>query len=350
MRRFLVKMPKKIKLVKAKICRGGLLLAYWKGERVALVPRYHPDAKPGDYLIEEIDLPHDHSLPRIIDPNETSLSIIREICEINDRPFFWITGIDPRDKEAIKIVGHDTLQKAIEYFIAFCTAGGTTAQYRRIFNDLIKGGVIDPASLVEFYMQTTDKVENLARNFSALEKGSEKKYNYNDKIYNVLVAFHRFIRTGEIPRKKGRKYQYRSKLDKLPKQEEVDLLCEALKSINPVYELVIKIYWYLNYEMYFKPSEAPMISMEGLLKLKLENLDLEHNGVSIITRSVNGPVFFTTVLPDELFEAIALLEKKTDMYIFRTKKGTPIDSGQLRRAIAKASEQLPRTIKSIDLR
>ena len=44
-------MAKEISMVMRKISKGGFMLGYWKGEQVALIPQYHPDAKPGEYEV-----------------------------------------------------------------------------------------------------------------------------------------------------------------------------------------------------------------------------------------------------------------------------------------------------------
>ena len=80
-------------MVKKKICRNGFILGYWKGERVGMVPKYHPDSKSKDYVIEEVEVGEDDSYPRLIDPSETPLAEIKEICEANDISFFGVTGL-----------------------------------------------------------------------------------------------------------------------------------------------------------------------------------------------------------------------------------------------------------------
>ena len=182
-------------MVKIKICKQGYLPAYWKGGQVALIPRYHPDRKPEQFIIEEVEVSDDISFPKIIDPEETSLAILKEICAVNHYPLHWFVNIITKDKITFQINGSDPLQKAIDYFIALNSAGTTTAQYRRIFADLIKGGVIDPRSSVESYLkQEGDKAEDASLSFSCLEDGSAKYYNYNDKIYYILRSFRIFLK------------------------------------------------------------------------------------------------------------------------------------------------------------
>jgi len=167
-------------MVKRKICKNGFLLGYWKGKPVAAMPKYHPDAKPEEYIIEEVEFPHDCLVPELIDPKTTSLSVIKEICEFNDFPFLWVTGINVGIEAGIKVTKSDSLEKAIEYFIVFCSAGTTSIQYRRIFDDLIRARVILPHLTVDFYMQRVPETETLSRTFS-------NKKAYNDKLYSTCI-------------------------------------------------------------------------------------------------------------------------------------------------------------------
>jgi hypothetical protein len=139
--------------------------------------------------------------------------------------------IDLSDPEAIKITGDVLLQEAIDYFVAFSTTGTTTAQYRRIFNDLIREGLIDPDISVNCYLQRTDEVEASARKFSCLESRSNEHYNYNDKIYNMLRSFHAYLEnpncSGMKKGKKGSK-PYRAKRKNRLTEEEAQMFFSAL--------------------------------------------------------------------------------------------------------------------------
>ena len=195
-----------MKMVRRKICRGGFFLGYWKGERVALIPQYHPQAKPGEYIVEEVEFPIDYPIPRIIDPTETRLSEIKEICEFNNFPLSWIVDTGAKAPDTIKIHGNSPIQNAIEYFIALRTSGTTTAQYRRLFGDLIQEGIIDPLVSLDDYLQRANTVEESALKFSSLGPHSSKYYNYNDKMYNMLRSFHAFLKNPQYFRmKKTRK-------------------------------------------------------------------------------------------------------------------------------------------------
>ncbi len=144
MRRFLAKKNKETKMVKKKIYTGGFFSGYWKGKPVAMSARYNPSAKPEQHTIKEIDVPEDKLFPELIDPEVTPLSTIKEICEYNDIPFLWVTGINPSKPESTKLQNSDSVEKAIEHFIIFFSKGTTTYQYRKIFDDLIREKVINP--------------------------------------------------------------------------------------------------------------------------------------------------------------------------------------------------------------
>ena len=90
-------------MVKKKICKEGSLLGHWRKEYVAIPIPYSPNNEAYSYTVEEIEVPENSFILRLIDPFTTPLTEIIEICEFNDRPFWWVTGIDPRDKKAIRI-------------------------------------------------------------------------------------------------------------------------------------------------------------------------------------------------------------------------------------------------------
>lgn len=340
-------MKKEVKIIKRKICEKEFLLGYWKGGRVALVPKYHPDANPDEYVIKEVEMLANDPFPKLIDPETTPLSIIREICEFNDRPFGWVTGIYPDNQGIVKIEKGDSIQNAIEYFIALGTASTTSTQYRRIFNDLIKEGIIEPSLKISFYLNQANNIEELVLKFST-------DRNYNEKISNILQSFYRFIREGKISVKKTGNGFYKSKVKVRLKKEDAKAFFKALKSINPVHELVARILWFLNNELAKNPEEGPMVFLEEVLKLKEENISNEPFActVSFFTRRKTGTKLFATYLPEDLFERVQELSERTDMFIFRTKKGSPIDPSQIRRSFIKASKlaKLPMVVTPIHLR
>ena len=142
-------------MVKKKIYTGGFYLGYWKGKPVALSSRYYPGKDSSGYCIKEIEVPEDEPFLELIDPEVTPLATIKEICEYNDVPFFWVTGVNIGDKEAVHIMENDTVEKAIANFIVFCSKGTTSYQYQRIFDDLAREGVINPSSDVASYLKNT---------------------------------------------------------------------------------------------------------------------------------------------------------------------------------------------------
>ena len=83
---------KKIKKVRKKLVKGGVILGSWKGQSIALIPQYHPESRLGEYKIIKPWVREDLHLPVIIDPRERSLIELKEICEYNNVPFCWITG------------------------------------------------------------------------------------------------------------------------------------------------------------------------------------------------------------------------------------------------------------------
>jgi hypothetical protein len=413
--------------MKKKVCRKGFLLGYWKGERVALIPKYHPDSKSEDYVIEEVEVKNGDLYPRIIDPSTTTLSEIREVCEYNDRPFWWITGINPRNPEATKIQPNFTLGQAIEYFITFKSAGTTTAQYRRIFNDLIKQKILDPGMLVGQYEELFDHVRSLVL------KLSDGK-TYNDKVFNIIVSFHGYLSGKSIfsrkkdtimidhaetiekaiaqfiafeedekvrddyrrvfraflgagffelattvgsykadieaidfsieifltsrinakeeylifqlfhtllfhGRSKPKKYK-KAKLKKLPCQEDLEHFFRVLGEEHMFSELIARILWFLNREVYENPEERGyVVTLEMIRKLKIENLIVTSESVALNVQNIYFPLFITSYLPTELFQRIFQLSQQTDMYIFRNRNGSPIDDRQVARNFAIASKK-----------
>ncbi|MES2200444.1 MAG: hypothetical protein V4489_09825 [Chlamydiota bacterium] len=207
-----------VKMVKRKICKNAFI-GSWKGQPLALIPKYRPDTKPGDYIIEEMEIPANHPTPRILDPKTTPLSIVKEICRVANVPFFWITEVTP--ETLIGTIKNTPITEAIEYFLVFGTSGTTLAQYRRIFNDLINGGVINLNMLVTEYLNSSGEVEATALKFSPLENCKDKKkknYNYNDKIHNMLKSFHLFLRNPHHFTLKYKKWEVGSTEDDLKKQ------------------------------------------------------------------------------------------------------------------------------------
>ncbi len=340
----------KIQMVKRKICRNGLHVS-WKGEYITLIPKYHPDAKPGDYIVEEIEMPINQPCPRLIDPNETSLSVLREICEFYGVLFLSITGIGRKELEELKL-DDNNVQKAIEYFIAFGTAGTTTAQYRRIFDELIRGGVIDPNLTVEQYLASTGKVESAALKFSYLDKSCDDHYNYNDKIFYMLKSFHAFLINPKILcMKKGEKKskRYRHKRQNCLSMAEAEVFFPALKEVNPIHELIARVLWWFNREICNDP-DAPIIHLESVLRMNRTDIgpdslkeireslpdNVGGNCVNVSSHKRHSYKMVGYYVPGKMYAELSELARNTDWFLFRNKSGNPIDPGLVRSSFSKA--------------
>ena len=344
-----------MKMIKRKICKKGYMLGYWKGERVALIPQFHPNANPGEYVIEEVEVPTDYPVPRIIDPNETPISEIKEICEFNNLPFSWITGIKLKDRQATKITADTLIQEAIEYFVAFGTAGTTTAQYRRIFDELIREGIIDPKVSIDFYLQGIDAVQASALNFSPLEKRGSEHYNYNDKIYNMLKSFHGYLQNlnslGMKKTRKGNQF-YRAKRKNHLTEEEAPVLFSALKDINPIHALIARILWWFNREISDHP-DAPVIHLESVLLMQPSDIgpdlfedtrgtlpeNVGGNSVRVRSRAFPGSKMICYYVPGKMYAELSELARNTDHFLFRNKSGAPIDARLVRRSFNEACKK-----------
>jgi len=330
-------------MVKKKIYTGGFYFGYWKGHPVALSARYYPGEDSSGYCIKEIEVSEDEPFPELIDPEVTPLTIIKEICEYNDVPFLWVTGVNAGDKEAIHIMENDTVEKAFGSFIVVCSKGTTSYQYRKIFDELIKSNVIDPSLDVEVYLKNSSFIEKQALDFS-------KNIDYDMKIYEILKSFHSFLRGEKGPVYKTRKGDYKSKAKDPIKKEEAEPFFTALKAINPIHELIARVLYYMNVEMHLNPEKAPIVTLEGVLKLK--NHDVHKHEYTNLLSLKSLEMHFGYCIDEELFERIYELAQDTNMYVFRTKKGSPIDPAQVRRSFKKASEavKLSRVITPIHLR
>lgn len=342
------------------------MLGYWKGEQVALIPQYHPDAKPGEYEVELVEFPSDYPVPRYIDPKETPLSVIREICTLNDIPFFWITGINPRDRDAIKITPDNPIENAIEVFIALGTTGTTTGQYRRIFEDLIEGCVIDPSTSTDRYLETANQVEAAALNFSCPEKPDKEYYNYNDKIYNMLRSFHSFLKQSDDPgpkeieesdensqkKENKRNKHYRPKRKGCLTNEEAKVFFPALKGINATHELIARVLWWYNHQICDHP-DAPVVQLESVVLMQLYDIgedslkdirerlpeNIGGNSVCVRSHSRQGSKMVCYYVPGKMYAELSELASKTDRFIFRNKAGGPIDTRLVRKSFAKACKK-----------
>ncbi len=236
-------------MVKRKICRAGVLEGYWKGEYIAVIPKYHPNENPNDYVVEELDFPSNMKVPRLIEVESTPLSEIKEICEYNDLPFSWITGIDPNDEEAIRVVGSDPLKKAIEHLIAFGSAGTTSSQYRKIFQELKLYGLLELDNTVDFYLSRRGVIANSVLQFS---HGTRK---HHEKIHDVLQSLDKFIASPSSVRQQNKhRDKHRIKFRQAPSQEEMEQFFLALHQVNPVHELVARILWHLNFVAHYRIS------------------------------------------------------------------------------------------------
>ncbi len=270
-------------------------------------------------------------------------------------PFCWVTGIDLRDLEAIKITGDTLLQVAIEYFVVFGTAGTTSAQYRRMFDDLAREGVIDPQVSVDRYLQSTDAVEETARNFSCLESRSDEHYNYNDKIYNMLRSFHAYLKNPNGPgikmATKGNQH-YRAKRNNRLTEEEAKVFFPALKDVNPTHELIARVLWWFNRQICDHP-DAPIIHLESVLLMQpsdigpdsLEDIretlpdNVGGNSVCVRSRAFPGSKMVCYYVPGTMYAELSALARDTDLFIFRNKSGAPIDARLVRRSFRKACKK-----------
>lgn len=237
-------------MTKMKVCKQGYLPAQWEGEEIALIPRYHPDFNPKLLTFEEIEVPDDIKLPRLMDLNDLPLTTLHEICMINDYPLSWFINIQT-DIPPLQL--DDPLYKALDQFVVFRSSGTTSVQYRRMFTDLIKEGLLDPQIPVSSYLAQADTIEMATRNFSNLEPSL---YNYNDKLHHLLKSLRAFLENPQawLPRneRKTEKY-YRPKRKNRPSDEEVLQLFAALKTVDPLHEFIARILWWFNREIVRSP-------------------------------------------------------------------------------------------------
>jgi hypothetical protein len=322
-------------MVKKKICRNGVIEGFWKGERVGLIPRYHPDCRPDDYVIEEVEVVEDDSYPRLIDPLEVPLVEIKEICEGNGVSFFWVTGLSQSEKDDLAIRDGDTLGSAIELFIAMNSAGSTPAQYRRFFESLVRNGIIDFAWAVGKYKEQKEEVIDKAYALPIPEK-KEGEARYRNRY--ILTSLHAFL---EHPshyevRKTTGNYQSKRRKDCLT-DEEAEIFFPALKKINPIYELIGQILRYYNREMFENPAEAFIVPIEYLLQMQVHQVGND-NVPSIYGHKLGRSIQFALYLRDDLFERLVKLANQNDLFVFQNRRGGPIDSGQVRRAFRETSK------------
>jgi hypothetical protein len=322
-------------MVRKKICKEGFLLGYWKKEFVALPIPYAPDNKTSDCTVEERLVPKNMLFPRLIDIKTTSLAEIMAICEFNDRPFWWITGIDPRDPKAIQLAPQDPLEKGIQYFIAFNVKGSIQNQYERYFNYLKNIKILKRNMTVEEFQEEYDEIRKRV--------GELRRKKDNTPIFFMLNRLKKFlIRPIPIAEKK-RTHEYEPKVKDPLKPEEAEKFFSALIAINPVHELIGRILWYYNYEMYVTdgvdPNKGPMIPLELIRKIKSENVSCEDNIIDILSNTTNYKGWFMFRLPEELFARVRELKEKTHLFIFQNRRGAPIDPSQIRKSFVEASKQ-----------
>lgn len=321
--------------VKRKICRKGFILGYWKGEKIALMPKYHPNNNPDHYVIEAVDFEENEEVPRLIDPAEYNLSELKEICEYNDVPFYWVTGIGSGDRKDIYIQKTDKLKDVIDLFIAYNSAGSTSAQYRRFFDDLVKNNIINPTWTISDYKENESAVSDKAFKLPIIEK-KEEEARYKNRF--MLISFAEFLENPtyfEIKKTTGH-YCSKRRKDFLT-DEEAEVFFPALKEINPIFELIGQILRYYNREIFQDPSEGFIVPIESLLKLQKHNVGKD-NVLNIFCNKMSGSLLFGLYLEDELFQRLFKLSQNTDLFVFRNKNGGYTDSGQLRRAFRKASK------------
>lgn len=311
------------KKVKKKICKGGWFLGYWKGEQIALIPKYNPNHKEEDYTIEEVEVEEEGLIPRIIDPLEMPLSEIREICEENDCPFGWVTGLYLSDHQ-VSIDEMDLIQKAIDHFVALKSAGTTSMQYRKQFNKMVLEESIAPLSPIAVYKERISQVEQ-----EVLEISAEST---NMQMYYMLQSFHKYLEDPNSFEPSHPTGQYRHRKADILTKEESKLFFSALYELDPKYELFARVLWELN------SGSDSIVPIEALLRLKKYNMDTNSKVINIYSNSISSTSLWAIVLPEELFLQLEGLAQDTDLFVFRNRSGGHIDSGQVRRKFAKASK------------
>lgn len=334
--------------VKKKICSAGYMLGYWKGERVALMPKYHPHSKLDDYIVEEIEVEEGFEVPRLIDPLETPLAEIKEICEENNIEFFWVTGLSTHVRD-VDLQKTDSLDKAINQFIALNSAGTTTTQYRRLFDRLVKEGILNPNSSVEEFEEHSSEVVDLAYNLPA-----EGSIEAKTRMFHILQSFQLFLEQPNTKKLKEHSGRYKHKREDFLTDDEAATFFPTLKKINSTFELIGKLMRYLNREMYLTQEEAPIISLESILHLKTDDLDqtVGHNVVNFYSQKTSGLKMFSFHIPDELYEQVLMLARNSDLYVFHNKWGAPFNPRQIYKAFFQASKaaKLGRIITPIHIR
>ena len=172
---------------------GKPQFGYWKKKKNVFSTSHEADTYIKDFIEMEID-----ASIKVIDLCKTPISLLREICDYNNISFWWMTGIDCKNQEVMQIEKGDTLHKAIEYFLAFKTAGSTTRQYRNMFKDLIDEKVINPSMTLQEYH------ERKGCNYTKLSPGP----SYNEKLRCMMDSFHRFIVGDNPPRIKKQTFTF----------------------------------------------------------------------------------------------------------------------------------------------
>ncbi len=321
-------------MVKVKAYRGYFLLGYWKRRLIGVPIPFAPGSDQARDYFELIEMPDNISILDIIDPKEMSPVTIREICEKNDFPFGWVTGMNPLQAGFELVLNEDDfLDKAIFYFIALRASSTTASQYRRQFSRLRGVGIIKNGSTICKYLINLMDIE---RDVFQLSED-----NTNMQIYHMLQAFHAFLKDPKHVkrRKKPMNYEHTRREDRL-QEEEADQFFAALKKVNPTHELFGRILYYLNQMFKGDSDEGPIIEVETLLRLKKDDLQGEngHSVINFVTRKGLEPTFFSTYIPEELFARLLPLAAKSLLYVFHNKHQGPIDSGQIRRAFVRASK------------
>lgn len=325
-----------MKTVRKKVYRGGFLLAHWKRKLIGVPIPFAPDEEGNKNYFEEMEVEKGSFFDRIdvIDLNQVSVEIIREICEKNDLPFTWITGLQPR-KEGFELnfTRDDFIGKAISYFIALKLSGTTPGQYRKQFDKLIKEGVISLKDSVEEYQKKIGKIEDETLQISARST--------NEQMLDMLHSFHKFLKDPSFVKKNKKLGKYKAvKKDDCLTDQEAEEFFGVLKKINPTYELFARVLRYLNSGFRCSP-QGPVIGIEVLLGLKVDALQ-SGNGRTVIDfteRNSRAHVFFSVHVPENLFKRLKDLAEKSPLYVFSNKNGGPIDSGPIRRAFKRASKE-----------
>lgn len=340
MRRFLAKMKtKKSKIIK--VSNKPFVPAHWRGKSIGLPCRYCPGEDPSSYNFKHIEVSTECEVYEAIDRADYSLTELREICEYNDFPFYWLTGLDHHNFDLSLISSTMPLEKALDYFMALFTSGSSTAQYRRIFQDLIDSGITHKAMTLEEFKDKEAEIRKKILNLNPKDEKA-KSYTYVDKILFILDSFINFC-SGSKKKLFVNKYEdcdrrrKRSKNSKALSEEDKNKILENLSRANSVYALIVKIFIYLNGPDLFGDEDGTPVPLECILKLKKTDILQESYNINLTKKVNNHPYFIWTYIPEDLFEGLEKLSHKTNLFVFQNKKRGQIASTQIRSLFRKIS-------------